>query len=360
MKLIFTTLLTLLFTFACYAQELSTRANEYLKGYSDRGEFMGSVLVARNGTVLFEKGYGMANLEWDAPNTPQTKFNLASVTKQFTGLAVFQLVERGKLKLDDHVSKYYHDAPATWQEITIYHLLTHTAGIPNPKGLDDFSKGIAQPYTPLELIKLFRDKPLDFPPGTQRKYSNPGYYLLGFIIEQVSGQKYADYIRQNIFEPLEMNESGYESTTAIQKHHAEGYAADKTGLSHADYLDWSIPYAAGALYSTVEDMLRWDQAFYTKKLLSQQSLDRLFTPDSSGYNYGWFIDTKGKRIKIYHEGSNPGYAAYIARYPEDRTFVIVLSNLETSRVSKIADDLAKIAWGEAIPTNDKKKEGNRG
>ena len=356
MKFILTGLLIFLFSYAYYAQDFPVRADKYLRAYSERGEFMGSIIVARNGKVLFEKGYGMANLEWDAPNTPRTKFNLASVTKQFTGLAVLQLAEKGKLKLDDPVSKFYRDAPPAWDRITIYHLLTHTSGIPNPRSLDDFPKGIARPYTPLELITIFKDRPLDFLPGKERKYSNPGYYLLGYIIEQASGQKYADYVTQNIFEPLEMKESGYESGTAVLKHRAEGYAVDKIGLSHADYLDWSIPYAAGALYSTVEDMLRWDQALYTEKLLSRKSLDRLFTRDASGYNYGWFIDTKGKRVKIYHEGSNPGFAAYIARYPEDRTFVMVLSNLETSPVSKIADDLARMAWGETVAAADERKK----
>jgi CubicO group peptidase (beta-lactamase class C family) len=349
MQKLFTLLLVFLSCASCEAQNFAQRADQYLNKYS-REQFMGSVLVARAGKVLFTKSYGFADLENDVLNTPETKFNICSLTKQFTGLAVLQLAERGKLKLEDLVSKYYEEAPPAWEKITIYHLLSHTSGIPNPGSLNDYPKGIAQPYTPKELIAIFRDKPLDFPPGAKRKYSNSGYYLLGLIIEKASGQKYADYIQQNIFGPLGMRDSGYESNTAILKHRASGYALDGKNFQHADYVDWTVPYAAGALYSTVENLLRWDQALYMEKLLNRSSLDHLFTPEKSGYNYGWFIKTENGRQKIYHEGGNPGYAAFIARYPADKTFVIVLSNLETAPVSKIADDLVALSFGESVAT----------
>jgi CubicO group peptidase (beta-lactamase class C family) len=189
-------LVVLMFCTCCAAQDAASQADRYLKKYANQGKFMGSVIVSRAGKVLFERSYGMADMERDVPNTPQTKFNIASLTKQFTGLAVLQLAERGKLALEDPVSKYYADAPPAWKEITIYQLLTHTSGIPNPERLTDYPKGIAQAYTPRELVAIFETKALDFPPGTKRKYSNPGYYLLGYIIERVSGQAYADYIRQ--------------------------------------------------------------------------------------------------------------------------------------------------------------------
>ena len=331
----------------CAAQDAVSQADRYLKEYSDQRKFMGSVIVARAGKVLFKRSYGMADIERDVPNTPQTKFNIASLTKQFTGLAVLQLAERGKLTLEDPVSKYYADAPPAWKEITVYQLLTHTSGIPNPAALTDYPKGIAQAYTPKELIAIFENKALDFPPGTKRKYSNPGYYLLGYIIERVSGQTYADYIRQNILEPLGMHDSGYESNAGILMHRALGYSSEGNILQNAAYVDWSIPYSAGALYSTVEDMQRWDEALYTEKLLGRQWLKRLFTPDKSGYNYGWFIKSEGGKQKIYHEGNNPGYAAFIARYPEEKGLVVVLSNLDTAPVAKISDDLAALFFGKA-------------
>ena len=354
MKKSLSALLIIFWFIPCHAQSFATRLDKYLTAYAQEGKFMGAVLVARDGRVLFEKGYGLADLAWDVPVTPRTKFNIASLTKQFTGMAVLQLAEVGKLKLNDAVSKYYKDAPKAWAQITIYHLLSHTSGLPELKSLDEFTKGIAQPYTPLELIATFRDKPLDFPPSTKWAYSNRGYYLLGYIIEQASGQKYADYIEQHIFAPLGMKDSGYDSNVAVIKYRANGYAVDGQRLRYADYVDWSLPYAAGGIYSTIEDLLRWDRALYREKLLSRKWLDRLFTPDPNGYNYGWFIDNKGGRFKIYHEGSNPGFAAFIVRYPADRTFVVVLSNLETAPVRQIAYDLAALSFGETVTMPQRK------
>jgi CubicO group peptidase (beta-lactamase class C family) len=340
--------LVLFICHCCQAQDFGAKADDYLKVQATRGKFMGSVLVARDGNVLFKRSYGSAEVEWEVPNTPQTKFNIASLTKQFTGLAILQLAERGKLKLEDTVSKYYIEAPAAWEQITLYHLLTHTSGIPSPQGMDAYPRGIAQPYTPTELIAIARNKPLDFPPGTMRRYSNSGYILLGYVIEQASGLTYADYIQQNVFEPLAMHDSGYGSNALIIKHRASGYTCEGNSLRRGSYVDWSVPYAAGALYSTVEDLFRWDQALYTERLLGRKWLDRLFTPDKSGYNYGWFIRGQGTNQRIYHEGSNPGFSAFIARYPADKTLVVVLSNLETAPVSKIADDLAALSFGRSI------------
>jgi D-alanyl-D-alanine carboxypeptidase len=330
------------------AQDFAAKANDYLTVYAARGKFMGSVLVARDGHVLFKRSYGSAQVEWDVPNTPQTKFNIASLTKQFTGLAILQLAERGKLNLDDPISTYYTDAPAAWENITLYHLLTHTSGIPGPRGLDAYPKGIAQPYTPAELIAIVRTKPLESAPGATRKYSNFGYILLGYVIERASGLTYPDYVRQNIFEPLAMHDSGYGSNALIVKRRASGYTFEGDNLRRGAYVDWSVPYAAGALYSTVEDLLRWDQALYTERLLSRKWLDRLFTPDKSGYNYGWFIRGEGTSQRIYHEGSHPGFSAFIARYPADKTLVVVLSNLETAPVGKIAEDLAALSSGRSV------------
>jgi CubicO group peptidase (beta-lactamase class C family) len=325
----------------CQGQNFDSLANGYMKKYAEHDQFMGSIVVARAGKIFFERSYGFADVEKDVPNTLQTKFNIGSLTKQFTGLAILQLAQNLKLNLEDPVSKYYDKAPPGWEKITIYHLLTHTSGIPNPD-ISDYSKGIAQPYTPEELISIFVTKPLDFPPGTKRQYSNSGYYLLGYIIENVSGKQYADYIRENIFKPAGMQNSGYESNSAIIKQRSSGYTKERDTLQNAQYVDWSIPYSAGALYSTVEDMWRWNEALYTEKLLNRKWLERLFTPDKNGYNYGWFIKDEEGRQKFYHEGSNPGYSAFIARYPMDKAFVIVLSNLETSPVHEIADGLAHL------------------
>ena len=322
-----------------------------MKSYDKNTKFMGSILLAKDGRTIFEKSYGMANAEWKVSNTSATRFNIGSLTKQFTGLAILMLADRGKLTLEDKVSRFYDRSPDAWNDVSIYNLLSHTSGIPNAE-ISDFPKGIAQHYSPEELIEIFRNKPLDFPAGSKRKYSNSGYYLLGYIIEKVTGQKYADFIQNNIFDPLSMRNSGYESNASLIQYRASGYGVDGDKLLNADYLDWSIPYSAGGLYSTAEDLLRWDQALRTEKLLSKPWLDRLFDPDKSGYNYGWFIRDENGRRRIYHEGGNPGFASYIARYPDQKLVVIVLSNLEISPASTIGIDLASLYFGNE--SNNKK------
>ena len=231
-----------------------------------RDHFSGSILIARDGKVLFSQGYGMANLEHDVPNTPQTKFRLGSITKQFTAMAIMILQERGKLNVQDKVKKYLPDAPKAWDEITIHHLLTHTSGIPNYTAFPEFLKTLPVRVTLKELIAKFKDKPLDFKPGEKFRYSNSGYVVLGQIIETASGQNYPTFMKEAIFDPLEMNDTGYDNATAIIKHRASGYTR-RLGivLTNCDYVDMSIPHAAGALYSTVEDLLKWDQALSARQ-----------------------------------------------------------------------------------------------
>jgi CubicO group peptidase (beta-lactamase class C family) len=216
---------------------------------------MRSVLVARGGDILINKGYGFANLEWNIANSPQAKFRLGSVTKQFTAAGILLLEERGKLKIDDPIKKYVTDAPAAWDKITIFHLLTHTSGIPNFTSFPDYASLEASPTTAEKLVSRFRDKPLDFQPGEQWSYSNSGYVLLGYLIEKISGQDYATFVQQNIFTPLDMKDSGYDSNSAIIPRRASGYATGHDGLVNAGFVHMSVPFAAGGLYSTTEDLL---------------------------------------------------------------------------------------------------------
>jgi CubicO group peptidase (beta-lactamase class C family) len=190
---------------ALRAQDTSPRMDNIVQDYVQRKIFIGSILVARDGKIVFDKSYGSANLEWGIPNSPTTKFRIASLTKQFTAASIFLLQERGKLNIDDPVKKYVPDAPAAWDKITIHNLLTHSSGIPNSyDGIASWS----QTKTPEELVAAFRNKPLDFEPGTTRKYSNAGYYLLGYLIERVSGPSYKEFVSENIFKPLDMKDSG--------------------------------------------------------------------------------------------------------------------------------------------------------
>jgi len=335
---------------------LIAKVDEYLKASMKVRRFAGSVLIARNGHVLVSKGYGMANLEDGALNTPQTKFRLGSLTKQFTSMAVMMLQERGKLSVGDLVCKYLPDCPAAWQAITIRHLLTHTSGIPNYTALPDFRNFARTTMAVPALVDLFKNKPLDFAPGEKYSYSNSGYIVLGYVIERASGKSYQDFLRENIFVPLRMVNSGYDGNMLLD-HRAAGYALDPESNStvNAAYIDMSIPFSAGALYSTVEDLLLWDQALYTERLVSLKSLDEMFTPFKSNYAYGWSVGKQFDRRSISHGGDIYGFASHISRYPDDRVTVIVLTNHEGVAAGSIARDLAAIVFGEPykIPVEPK-------
>jgi CubicO group peptidase (beta-lactamase class C family) len=214
---------------ACNAQDDLSRMEEVIHSYGGSNKFMGSILVARNDQILLDKGYGYANLEWQVPNSPDTKFRLGSITKQFTAACILLLKERGKLKTDDLVKKYLPDAPATWDHITIYNLLTHTSGIPNFTEFPDYQSSEATPTTPEQLVARFRDKPLEFQPGEDWRYSNSNYVLLGYLIEKITGQRYQDFVEENIFMPLGMQNSGYDSNTAIIPQRAGGYSPGPNG-----------------------------------------------------------------------------------------------------------------------------------
>jgi CubicO group peptidase (beta-lactamase class C family) len=332
---------------------IAAKVDEYLNAAMKVKRFAGTVLIARSGKPVVDKGYGMANIEDGVANTPQTKFRLGSVTKQFTSMAVMMLQERGKLSVSDLACKYVPDCPAAWQSITIRNLLTHTSGIPNYTSLPDFRNFGRTPMTPAAIVDLFKNQPLDFAPGEKYSYSNSGYILLGYIIERVSGKSYQDFLRENIFGPLGMVNSGYDGTMLLS-HRAAGYAFDAQSNSeiNAAYIDMSVPFAAGALYSTVGDLLLWDQALYTERLLSKKSLDEMFTPFKSNYAYGWSVGKQFDRRSIAHGGDIYGFASHIARYPDDHVTVIVLTNHEGVAAGAIARDLAAIVFGAPykIPT----------
>jgi CubicO group peptidase (beta-lactamase class C family) len=314
--------------------------------------FMGAVLVARGDQVLLSKGYGSANLEWNVPNTPATKFRLGSVTKQFTAAAVLLLAERGKLALQDPVRKHWPDAPATWDKITIYHLLTHTSGIPNFTNYPEYMKTWKfVPTTAEKTIGYFRDKPLDFAPGARMNYSNSGYVLLGYLVERVSGQAYADFLRDNIFKPLGMNDSGYDVNAAVLPNRAAGYAPGPGGLTNAAYVDMTIPGGAGGLYSTTGDLLRWTQGLFGGRLLKPESLVQMTTPGMNNYAFGVEVGASGGRRAIQHGGGIEGFNTRLAYYPDSRITVVVLANVNGTAPDQIAGQLGQVAHGDTVRTN---------
>jgi CubicO group peptidase (beta-lactamase class C family) len=207
-----------------FAQATADRMDQIVRTYTDSHQFMGTVLVAQGDKIVFEKSYGDANLEWNIPDDASTKFRIGSITKQFTAASILLLEERGKLSTDDPVKKYMPDAPAAWDKITIYNLLTHTSGIPSFTSFPDYQSSEGTATTPKALVDRFRNKPLEFQPGEKWNYSNSGYVLLGYLLEKISGQTYSDFVTENIFKPLGMKDTGYDSHSAIIPHRATGYA----------------------------------------------------------------------------------------------------------------------------------------
>ncbi len=331
------------------AESLASKIAKVMNSFMESESFSGAVLIARNGEVLISQGYGLADREKNLPNTPLTKYRIGSITKQFTAMAILMLQVQGKLNVQDPVCLYISDCPAAWQGITIHHLLTHTSGIPNFTNFPDYQATKARPSSPEQTIARFKDQPLDFPAGTQWSYSNSGYILLGYIIEQVSDQSYEMFLQQNIFEPLQMKDTGYDHNDGSG---AIGYTGIHDLWAEADFIDMTIPYAAGGLYSTVEDLYRWDQALYTGQLVPKDLLDSMFTPHAKmpdpglSYGYGWFVGEMNNHKAVSHGGSIEGFATEFRRYIDDKVTIIVLSNRYTTDVVYTADQIARAVFEE--------------
>lgn len=294
---------------------------------ADANAFSGSVLVARDGEILLDKGYGLANREWLIPNASDTKFRLGSITKQFTAVAIMILNQRGLVDLDAPIKAWVPDAPAAWDQVTVRRLLAHTAGVPNFTSFDDFLATKTLPVTVDGLIARFRDRPLDFQPGEGRKYSNSGYVLLTAVIEKASGRSYAEFLNENVFQPLGMSDTGYDVNTVVLPRRASGYAPSAGGVVNANYWDMSIPQGAGGLYSTTHDLLKWEQGLFGVKLLNPASLTLLTTPVRDGYAFGVFVVEAAGNTTIAHSGGLDGFNTYLAYDPDRRMTVVVLGNL---------------------------------
>ena len=327
-------------------ESIAAKADEYCRAQVAVNHFSGSVLVAKGDQVLFAKGYGMANVEHEVPNTPQTKFRLGSITKQFTAMAILTLQEQGKLSVDDLVSKHVEGCPESWKDVTIHHLLTHTSGIPSFTSLPGYPTSMPLPSSPAKTLDRVRDMPLEFAPGEKFVYSNSGYVLLGQIIEKVSGKPYEKFLPEVIFEPLGMKDTGYDFPAPIIPHRAAGYRRIGDQFANAAYLDMTIPHGAGALFSTVEDLHRWSVALDEGKLISSGAYEKMYTPAKGSYAYGWIIDEQFGHKRIGHGGGINGFSTYIGRMPDEKLCLVVLSNVEGAPSGSVAGGLAAIAIGE--------------
>ena len=329
-----------------------------MQATTQSGKFSGAVLVARSGQAVHGAGYGLADREHIVANTPHTKFRVGSITKQFTSMAVLILEEQGKLSVHDPIRAHLPYSPDHWKEITVHHLLNHTAGIRNLTDIPGCQETTARlPISLREIVETFREMPLEFSPGSKHRYSNSGYILLGDIIERASGVSYEKFLTDHIFEPLGMADSGYDHHKAILTDRATGYCQEEGEWNRAGYLDMGFPFAAGALYSTVEDLYRWDQALLKGCLIGQMSHVRMttITPLLSSYGYGLTMGREHNRRTAGHAGGINGFRANFVRYPDEPACVIVLSNSENSDVFGVSKTLAAILFGEAYETPSVRK-----
>lgn len=335
-----------------------SRMEQVIESYVKDQQFMGVILVAQQGQIILGKGYGYANLEWKIPNTPATKFRIASLTKQFTAASILLLEEQGKLKTTDFINKYMSDAPSAWNNVTLFHLLNHTSGIPNYTSFPNFATFATSTRTPMQQIDFFRNKPLNFQPGSRFEYNNSGYVLLGYLIEKISGQSYQDFVVNNIFKPLEMDNSGYDSHSEIILHRAAGYRVSSNGILNADYLDMSIPYSAGSLYSTTQDLLRWEQGLFGGKVLSATSLKKMIAPYKNDYGFGVRIYVLNGHKAISHAGGTSGFNTKLIYFPAEELTIIVLSNLNALGyvAQNLCLKLACLAHGETVILPSERKE----
>ncbi len=304
----------------------------FLDAETAAGRFRGAVLLTRENQVLLRAAYGLANEEWGIPNSPTTRFRIGSLTKTFTAAAILRLAESGAIPLDGRIGDWVPDLPPSWQLFTIHQLLTHTTGLRDHLGAPAKRTLNRTGARPADLIRLIETEPLLFQPGTSRAYSNTGYVLLGMLIEKVSGMPYAGYLKENILRPLQLTATSYDTHTEILPERASGYAQQNGQLLNADFLDMSVPYSAGGLISTVDDLLHWNTALHGGEFLEPDTYRRMIarypeTQKEDGfYGYGLFIAEMSGHTMLAHSGGVNGFIAVNQYYPQLQASLIVLSN----------------------------------
>jgi len=301
--------------------------------------------IIQHGKPAKIAAYGVANLEWHTAVTPETVFEIGSVTKQFTAAGILLLAQEGKLSVDDKISRYLKDTPETWTNITLRHLLTHTSGLKNYTGLDGFE--LTRHLTQAQFIRRMSSEPLDFAPGAKWSYSNTGFSLLGYVIENVSGQGYWPFMQERIFGPLGMSSTTNRDPRRIITGRASGYETDHAGhYVNRDY-DLTDIFSAGAIVSTVGDLAKWNTSLDEHTLLTAATEREMWTPvqlnngTTHAYGFGWFLEPLQGRQTIGHSGSTSGFSASIQRFPKDGLAVIVLTNSDESGIgTKVAKEIA--------------------
>jgi CubicO group peptidase (beta-lactamase class C family) len=348
MKLLKLTACSILFCVITFAADTSDKVDEFVAAEMKAQQIPGvSLAVVKDGKPVLVEGYGLANVEHQVAVKPETIFQSGSVGKQFTAMAVMMLVEKGKIGLDDPITKYFPDGPEAWKKIKVRNLLSHTSGIPDYETahLIDLHKE----YSEADLLKFAETLKLDFPPGEKWKYSNTGYVLLGIIIHKASGQFYGDFLHERVFVPLGMTTARIISDRDIVPNRAQGYELVKGELKNQDWVAASLNTTAdGSLYLTSLDMIKWDAALRERKLLKPASYDQMWTSmmlnngKPAGYGFGWFVSKKDGKLFVDHTGSWQGFKSFIGRWEGDGVTVIVFANLDKADPKKIGQGVAKL------------------
>lgn len=335
-----------------FAQDLSSKIDALIaETYPNDGPGI-SLLIAKNGEMIYQNQSGLANMELEVPINEKSVFEVGSITKQFTSVSILMLEEQGKLSLDDDITKYIPDYPTNGHKISIHHLLNHTSGIKSYTGMPSFRKQDRTDMTPTELIDVFKNEPMDFDPGEDYRYNNSGYILLGHIIEVISKESYADFIQKNIFTPLKMTSSYYGSMKKVIPNRASGYSPGPDGITNANYLSLTLPYAAGSIMSTPEDLLKWQNAIRTHQLISKASYDKatngsvLNSGRNIDYGYGWRNGDVSGSSTVEHSGGIYGFSANGIYLPEEDMYIVGLTNFNGSNVVSFVQKVSAIAIGK--------------
>ncbi|WP_299225029.1 serine hydrolase [uncultured Psychroserpens sp.] len=346
------------FSISSIGQTLETEIDSYIGDIYNSETPSLSILVAKDGKAIYSKAFGMANLELDVAARPNSVYEIGSITKQFTAVAILMLEEQGQLKITDDISKYIPDYPTNGKSITIHQLLNHTSGIKSYTNMPSFFSQARTDMTPVELIGVFKNEPVEFDPGSDFNYNNSGYILLGHIIEVVSQQSYADFIKTRIFDKLGMANSYYGSMTKMIPNRASGYSKEDSGYRNADYLSLTLPYAAGSLMSTTADLLIWQNAISNNTLIKRSSLEKAINGSTlnSGeyipYGYGWIKGDVNGSTTAEHSGGIFGYSTNGIFLPEENVYVIGLTNCDCGNVGGITTNIAAMAIGKPFPKKE--------
>jgi len=342
-------LLYIIISFASFGQGVADKLGQYFDAAQKANVFNGSVLVVQQGDTLLNKGYGFKDVDAKTPTNKNTIYQIGSVTKQFTSTVILKLAEQGKLGLNDKLTKYFPDYP-NGNKITIEHLLTHTSGIYNYTTDRAFMEsGSDKPSDQQKMMDLFKNKPLDFEPGTKYNYSNSGYQLLGYIIEKVTGRKYESVVRELIFTPLHMTHSGFDFTHLSSTNKAVGYNSLNDSIGNrAKIVDSSVSFSAGAIYSTTGDLVKWDDAVASAKILSSQSLKNAFTSRLSNYGFGYVIDTLNGDRRISHNGGIDGFLSHNSIITNKDIKIVILTNSRSTKMNDVINSVFAILYEKPV------------